>query len=272
MEHGSLGTSYRDRSRRILVVDDESVVWEVVRNCLERPGLYLVYAPDGETAISLAIEEHFDLLIVDKNLPGITGLDVIRQAKAHDSELATLVITAYASRESAEEAMAIGVDDYIEKPFDVADLESKVIEILDLRDKRNRVPDDPRPQNTGLQVLICEGDAHTAHLMREGVELLGHKVDTVEKVSRLLESLRVKEADVLICELDILQRDNAEACFLRSALLVHPEVSFIAVAREHGLEGAVEAIHRGAQKVLYRPLLKKAEDIACQLEPLLGKA
>jgi DNA-binding NtrC family response regulator len=266
-----LSTTFADRPCRILVVDDEIVVWEVIRNTLERPGRYLVYAPDGEKAISLALEEHFDLLIVDKNLPGITGLDVIRRAKSHDANIATLLITAYASRESAEEAMAIGVDDYLVKPFDVADLEDKVIEVLDSREKRKGRSIRSRPATTRCRVLICESDERIGRLMQEGVELLGHKAISVSKVSKILESLRAKDADALICELEILQRDNAEACFLRSTLLIHPEVNFIAVAMEHGLEGAVEAIHQGAQKVLYRPFLKKATDIARELEPFLGK-
>ncbi len=267
-----MSAAFVDRPCRILVVDDEVVVWEVVRNTLERPGMYLVYAPDGEKAISLALKEHFDLLIVDKNLPGITGLDVIRRAKAHDANIATLLITAYASRESAEEAMAIGVDDYIVKPFDVADLEAKVIEVLDRRDKRSRRSRSTRPVTARYRVLICESDERIGGLLREGVELLGHKAVPVRKVSRILESLRAKEADALICELEILQRDNAGACFLRSTLMIHPEVNFVAVAMEHGLEGAVEAIHQGAQKVLYRPFLKKAADVAAELESLLGRA
>jgi DNA-binding NtrC family response regulator len=261
------------RPSRILVVDDEDVVWEVIRNALDRPGMFLVYAADGEAAIALLLKEPFDLLIADKNLPGITGLDVIRSAKAVDRTMGTLLITAFASRESAEEAMAIGVDDYIVKPFDLSELERKVTEVLDERQKRlnwNRGTE--KPLLGRRRVLICEPNSGSRQTLVEGVKLLGHQAVEVSKVSEILEAIRNKDADALICDLEILERDNAEACFLRSSLLVNPGMRFVAVAKEKGLEGAVEAIHHGAGKVIYRPQVARARDVAAALESYLGKA
>jgi DNA-binding NtrC family response regulator len=257
---------------RILVVDDELVVWEVIRNVLDRPGFYLVYADDGEKAIAMLLKEPFDLLIADKNLPGVTGLDVIRSAKTKDNNIGTLLITAYASRESAEEAMAIGVDDYIVKPFETSDLENKVSEVLENRRKRIGLVSSPVKSKTGSKrVLVCEPNVTTRKNLVAGIKLLGHRPIEVDKVSNVLEMIRNKQAEALICDLEILERDNAEACFLRSTLLVNPGVRFVAVAGERGLGGAVEAIHHGAGKVIYRPLLKRDVDVFEALSAFLGK-
>jgi DNA-binding NtrC family response regulator len=260
----------KKRSSRILVVDDELVVREVVRNVLDKPGLYLVDAADGEQAIALLLKEPFDVLIADKNLPGITGLDVIRCAKAVDEHMGVLLITAYASRESAEEAMAIGVDDYIVKPFELSDLEQKVEEVIGLRWKRMSMTRDPEPGTSRRQVLICDPNQESQDCLVDGVRLLGHKPRVVGKVAEVIDALRTKDVDSLICDLDLIRRDTAASCFLRSTLLVTPDIHFVAVAKERGLDGAVEAIHHGARHVIYRPL-KNGMTVAENLKAFLGK-
>lgn len=272
----------RYRSSRILVVDDEKVVREVIRNLLDRPGIYIVDAEDGEQAISLILREPFDLLIADKNLPGITGLDVIRRAKAVDRHMGTLLITAFASRESAEEALAIGIDDYIVKPFELSDLENKVEEAIERRSQRLKQDRTAattyslhqRPKKKRIEsrrVLVCHPSAPTRRILFEGMEILGHNPVLATGMSKVLAAVRNKDAEALICDLELLNQDNATSCFLRSTLLVTPDLRFVAVARERGLDGAVEAIHHGAGKVIYMPL-GDGKEVADILRRYLGDA
>ncbi|MBN2495189.1 MAG: response regulator [Deltaproteobacteria bacterium] len=258
-----------ERGFRILVVDDEAVVRRVIRSALDRPGLYLVEAEDGERAIELLLDEPFDLVIADKNLPGITGLDVIRRAKAVDARMGLLLVTAYASRESAEEAMAIGVDDYIVKPFELGDLVAKVDEALDRRVKLQRGEarrPEPRPS---LRVLVCDPSEHSRTLVLAALRRLGHDARPVASLRELLAGLRDEAADAIVCDLDLLGRDDATACFLRSKLILSPSVRFVALASTRGLADAIEAIHRGARKVLYRPL-QSEQELVDALRDFLG--
>lgn len=259
-----------ERSVRILVVDDEEIVRAVIREVLERPGWYLVEAEDGEQAIGLILKEPFDLLIADKNLPGITGLDVIRRAKASDPRMGTLLVTAFASRESAEEALALGIDDYLRKPFDMSDLEAKVLEALERREQRANLTEVEPVLPVRLRAMVIDPEPRSRALLVAGIELLGHRVRTADALGRALEALRKKELDVLVCDLRALNRDDASACFLRSALIVTPGVRFVAVAGSVGLDHAIQAVNRGARKVMYRPLVS-AEDVADELRSFLGE-
>jgi CheY-like chemotaxis protein len=238
---------------RILVVDDEPVVRDVIRNVLERPGLFLVDAADGEQAIELLLKEPFDILIADKNLPGITGLDVIRRAKAADSTIATLLITAYASRESVEEAMAIGVDDYLIKPFNIADLVGKVEEAQGRRASRQKI-NKPSKVPVRCLVMVCEPEAESRTVLEKALAKLGHKIIQATGLSEVLSSVRDKRVDAVICSLELLSKDSATACFLRSTLILKPAVRFVVVVSQRHLERAVEALRTGAGMVLYRPL------------------
>jgi DNA-binding NtrC family response regulator len=260
-----------DQPVRILAVDDEPVVRAVLREALDRPGRYVVLVDDGERAIELLLSEPFDLLIADKNLPGITGLDVIRRAKATDARMATLLVTAFASRDSAEEAMAIGIDDYLCKPFDLSDLQTKVDEALDRRHQRQAAPARRAAPAAPVRarVWICDPSAHSRELIREAVEQLGHRTHRADNLGAVIEALRRRELDALFCDLDVLERDDASACFLRSALILAPQVLFVALAGRRGVEDAIQAIHRGAGLVLYRPL-ESAAAVESQIAGLLS--
>ncbi len=246
------------RATRILVVDDEEVVRAVMRDTLDRPGWYVVVAEDGEQAISLLLDEHFDILIADKNLPGITGLDVIRRAKALNDNIGTLLVTAYASRESAEEALSLGVDDYLTKPFDVDLLLNKVEEVIDRHSSFDRLmvkrqaTRDPRRKR---KVIVLEPSDAARQSLLDGIERLGCHVFSVKNLGEVLHAVRQKDLDALVCDINVLVRDDATACFLRSALFVTPDIKFIAVAPKQGMDGAIQAVNMGAGKVIYKSLL-----------------
>jgi Response regulator containing CheY-like receiver, AAA-type ATPase, and DNA-binding domains len=236
------------------VVDDEEVVRRVIRETLEKPGTFIVEAEDGETAIALLLSEPFNLIICDKNLPGITGLDVIRRAKAKDPKIATLLITGFASRESVEEAMAIGVDEYVIKPFDLPELERKVTEASERRDLRLKAESKQPVTAAHQQLLLCISDPVARDILKRASESLGYRVTYIDSLSDVLTHIRNKKIMALICQLELLNRDNATACFLRSTLLMSPGVIFVAVSSRCALGNAVTALHYGAGNIIYQPL------------------
>jgi two-component system response regulator PilR (NtrC family) len=102
---------------RILVVDDERSMRELLAITLKQAGYDVVLAEGGETAIAALRTDAFDLVITDLRMRTLTGLDVLRAAKEASPRTVVLVMTAYASTETAVEAMKLGAYDYITKPF-----------------------------------------------------------------------------------------------------------------------------------------------------------
>jgi signal transduction histidine kinase len=103
--------------RSILIVDDEAVIHEVLKQFLEDCGYQIDSVLSGEDAVDKVKTCEYNLLLVDKNLPGISGIEVMQHAREIRPELEFILITAYASYESAVEALRLGAFDYIEKPF-----------------------------------------------------------------------------------------------------------------------------------------------------------
>jgi len=101
----------------ILVIDDEEIVRNSMREWLEQGGYRVYLASDGEEGLRLIKEKGLNIIIVDLILPGMDGLEVFREAKKINPNIYAIFITAYGTVESAVIAMKEGAYDFIEKPF-----------------------------------------------------------------------------------------------------------------------------------------------------------
>jgi two-component system chemotaxis response regulator CheY len=119
-----------------LVVDDFSTMRRIIKNLLHDLGYSNVTeADDGNTALPLLKEGNFDFLITDWNMPGMPGLELLKQVRA-DARLAklpVLMLTAEAKREQIVEAAQAGVSGYVIKPFTAVTLKEKIDKILAAR-------------------------------------------------------------------------------------------------------------------------------------------
>ncbi len=100
---------------RVLVVDDERSVRELLSIVLKRDGHDVLIAEDGAAAVEVLKRERIDILITDIRMPVMNGVDLLRAAKGIAPELATIVMTAFASTETAVEALRLGASDYVHK-------------------------------------------------------------------------------------------------------------------------------------------------------------
>ncbi|HKB12826.1 MAG TPA: sigma-54 dependent transcriptional regulator [Vicinamibacterales bacterium] len=124
------------RPPRILVVDDERSMRELLAIVLRREGYEVMLAENGRMAIDALEREPVDLLISDIKMPDMSGVDVLRAAKTVDQDILGIMITAFASTETAVEAMRLGACDYLSKPFDIDLLKMKVREKIENRQLR----------------------------------------------------------------------------------------------------------------------------------------
>lgn len=118
---------------KILVVDDEQSMRDVLSIMLKRAGYGVTTASDGEEAVGHIHKEIFDLVITDLRMPKMGGLDVLKTVKASSPETVVLVITAFASAESAVDAMKHGAYDYLTKPFQVDEVQLIIRNALERR-------------------------------------------------------------------------------------------------------------------------------------------
>lgn len=118
---------------KILVVDDEESMRDVLSIMLERTGYSVISVASGEEALERLNKEIFDLVITDLRMQGVDGIEVLKAAKAASPETVVLVITAFASAESAVEAMKQGAYDYLTKPFQIDEVQLIIRNALEKR-------------------------------------------------------------------------------------------------------------------------------------------
>ncbi|MBI4848061.1 MAG: sigma-54-dependent Fis family transcriptional regulator [Nitrospirae bacterium] len=118
--------------QRILVIDDEASIRGLLKDFLETKGFEVLTASDGETGLTVLKEDKFDLLLLDLMMPGMNGMDVLRNIASEKIDVTPIMITAHASVQTAVEAMKLGAFDYITKPFDLEDMFFTIKRALDV--------------------------------------------------------------------------------------------------------------------------------------------
>ncbi len=107
---------------KILVIDDDEIARDVVVSLLSKEGFSVKSARDGIEGIASLKMNSFDLVITDLKMPGADGIDVLKEAKRIDPNIAVVILTAYGTLDNALEAIRLGAFDYITKPFKLQEL------------------------------------------------------------------------------------------------------------------------------------------------------
>ena len=113
-------------SAKILIVDDEQFVRDLLEKVLRRRGHEVVSASDAGQALAALESAEFDLLLTDVVMPGMDGFDLLRRVKSAYPDIKVIVLTGYARKQSISDFLLYGADDYLSKPFQVHELVAAV--------------------------------------------------------------------------------------------------------------------------------------------------
>lgn len=115
---------------RILVVEDELDLQEAIAEGLRIEGYAVDTCSNGEDAYELAYVEKYDLIILDLNIPGMDGFEILEKIREEDREVRVLILSARSSVNDKVKGLDIGANDYLTKPFDFAELEARIRNLL----------------------------------------------------------------------------------------------------------------------------------------------
>lgn len=164
--------------KRILIVDDEPSVREVVGAYLGRQGFTVFLAVDGRQALELALTKEPDLVVLDLMLPDLAGEEVCREIRRR-SDVPIIMLTAKSSERDRVEGLDIGADDYVTKPFSPRELVARIHAIL-----RRGAPGAPL-----VRTLRFDGGRLEIDTVRREVRIGGHEVELSPSEYLLLTSL-----------------------------------------------------------------------------------
>ena len=142
---------------RALVVDDEQVLLEVLRTALASRGWEVAVATTAGDGLAAFRDEPPDVVVTDKNLPGVSGVELVRELRRLDPAVGIVMITGWGTADSARETLNLGVDDYIEKPFDDVFAVEAVLRAVRDRAIARRAAEEPTPGP--LTVVVASSPA-----------------------------------------------------------------------------------------------------------------
>jgi CheY-like chemotaxis protein len=256
------GGPFVPSGHEVLVVDDEVVVLTVLREALRRGGYRVTTAASAEEAIDVMRKRRFDLVLTDKNLPGASGLEVLRVARTLDPPPAVVLITGYSSFDSAVEALDIGAQDYIEKPIrDVDDLRFRIRRALSRRDEQ--LARARAPAVKGGRLLVVEVEGARRKLI---AEFLGrsYAVTAVANGEEALALLRQERYDVVLADRNLPGLSGLRVIEQAQQLL--PHCASVLYTAYPSYESVKEAFELGVDAYLVRP----SEDLKQLAEKVSG--
>jgi two-component system alkaline phosphatase synthesis response regulator PhoP len=179
-------------NRKILVVDDDKKIVELVSLYLRRDGYGVLAAYDGREALDLARQKLPDLIVLDLLLPEMDGREVCRMLRA-ESRVPIIMLTARSTDDDKLAGLDLGADDYITKPFNPRELLARIRAVL-----RRATPDEERPED------VCFGDLLISFVRHE-VRVRGAAANLTPTEFRLLEAM-AREPGRAFSRADLLDR------------------------------------------------------------------
>jgi len=185
----------------ILVVDDDDSLRQLLVKLFLKHGWATSECGDGEVALGLIEHTAFDLVLLDKNLPGLDGVEVLRRVRARGDTVAVAMMTGYGTVESAIETMELGIEAYFMKPFEsIHDLLARTAEIVDRRRRKTALrrarPVAPRERAAvGLRFVVASPSHETAEWVAAELERAGGVVRRVANLETLVAETDEELAD-----------------------------------------------------------------------------
>jgi len=172
---------------KLLLIEDEPSVISLIQRSLSVSGYEITVAMDGKSGLQMASQHAFDIIILDLMLPVINGMEVCRKIRSSGSATPILMLTALGTTENIVSGLDAGADDYMTKPFKLAELEARIRTLT----RRGKEPEKTK-NNASSQIADLVLDTITKTVQRAG-----QPIDLTATEFRLLEFLMSNQNKVL---------------------------------------------------------------------------
>jgi two-component system response regulator PilR (NtrC family) len=238
-----------NNGRHILVVDDELSMRELLEFMLKKEGYQVSVAQSGSQAIEMLKKDRYDLLLCDIRLGDMTGLDVLRACRQKQPNTTVVMISAFATTETAVEAMNEGAYDYVPKPFDNEELKQTIAKALDLKtlEHEKQIIDDEMKQNLHFDVIVGNSPVmlHIYKMIRQvaptrtNVLITGESGTGKELIARAIHNESDRKAKPFV----VINCGGIPETLLESELFGHKKGSFTGATNDK--KGLFEIADKG---------------------------
>lgn len=163
---------------RMLIIDDDARTRAFVAEGLRQQGQTVDEAADGDTGLHLALDGDYDAIVVDRMMPGLSGLDAVRSMRASGLKTPVLMLTALGAVDDRVDGLNAGADDYLVKPFAFSELSARIQALI------RRPPLADQTQRHAVGDLVVNVAAHRATRAGQVLDLTPHEFKLLERLAR----------------------------------------------------------------------------------------
>ncbi|MDP2173757.1 MAG: response regulator [Candidatus Cloacimonadaceae bacterium] len=182
---GKTAADPQNHLKRILVVDDDDLMLEMLMDCLSITGEYeTIGSKEALTALELIEREPFNAIITDINLPGLSGLELLKHVTRKDAKIPVILITGYSDPERMRMAIQLGAFDFLRKPFDMSELLIRVKQAIE----KNQLMLQNDLYQHHLELVVQQ---RTMELFATNAKLENHYINTIHAMVNTIEAMDI---------------------------------------------------------------------------------
>jgi DNA-binding NtrC family response regulator len=232
---------------KILIVDDEVHIRELLRKALGREGYDVVSVPSAAQALEIIFKEPFDLLLLDVRLAGESGLSVLKKAREYRQNVPIVIYSGALTSELEQEARQAGANEVLSKDMDVLQLVAQIKRIVKAKE---RIFQGPAGQER-KSLLIVDDEEGIRRVLREFFKRKGFDVFEAESGEQALQLIRSTNVSAVLLDIKMPGMDGLET--LKKILEINPKLGVVMATAVQDDEKIKRAIELGAYSYVLKP-------------------
>lgn len=232
---------------KILVIDDEVRVRELLRTALSAKGYEAVTVPLPEQAVELVAKNHFDLIILDLNLSGTSGITILKVIRAQQKKVPVVIFSGSVTLEQEKEAMSAGADEILKKEDGVGHLAERIGKIIQAKAQVLKKSSVPKEKT----ILIVDDEEDVRILLGKFFERKGYKVFLAESGERAIEITKSEQCSAVLLDINMPGLDGIET--LERLMKINPRIGVVMVTANQDNEKVKKALALGAYGYVLKP-------------------
>ncbi|MBN2121240.1 MAG: response regulator [Candidatus Omnitrophica bacterium] len=232
---------------KILIVDDEVRIRELLRKALSRAGYEVVSVPTAEQSLEIIFKEAFDLLLLDVKLTGESGMSILKKVREYRKDIPVILYSGVVTPELEIEARKAGANDVLNKDIDVLQLVEQIGRIVKAKERIFQGPVEQERKS----LLIVDDEEGIRRVLREFFKRKGFDVFEAESGEQALELISSIKVSVVLLDMRMPGMDGLEA--LKKILEIKPKLGVVMATAVEDEEKIKRAIELGAYSYVLKP-------------------
>ncbi len=245
-EHKIEGTT-----RKVLVVDDDPEIRDLLYRILTKEHYHVITMPNGLAALDYLKSQRPDVILLDQRMPGMDGLETLKKIREFDKEIPTIMLTGYGTGDMEIAALKMGISDFLRKGTSAPKLLKTMDEVME---KQKALQAGKQPKQSGGKILVVDDEAEIRQLMERFLIKQGYTVREACSGEEALEILKKGDykPDLILMDIKLSGMDGLIT--IKEIKRLNSKVGIIIVSGELEAPIKQQALELGALDYLFKPI------------------